>query len=109
MHRRSRPRAVLIAVLVLGRCLLATGANAQQLIIKSEYGLMAGTQAPPGLHAGMLGYCSWADDLKDRNGNEVPVETSLLQGALTIRYFWQFGGKFSTQGQGLLVQFAMPF
>ncbi|MGH9399582.1 MAG: transporter [Thermoanaerobaculia bacterium] len=38
----------------------------------------------------------------------VGPEFTTLQGALTIRYFWQFGGKFSTQGQGLYVQFAMP-
>lgn len=38
----------------------------------------------------------------------VGPEFTTLQGALTVRYFWQFGGKFSTQGQGLYVQFAMP-
>jgi hypothetical protein len=31
-----------------------------------------------------------------------------LQGALTLRYFWQFNGRFSTQGQNLYLQFAMP-
>jgi hypothetical protein len=35
-------------------------------------------------------------------------EFTTLQGALTIRYFWEFGGKASFQGQGLYVQFAMP-
>ena len=35
-------------------------------------------------------------------------EFATLQGALTIRYFWEFGGKASYQGQGLYVQFAMP-
>ncbi len=38
----------------------------------------------------------------------VGPDFTTLQGALTVRYFWQFGGKFSTQGQGLYVQFAMP-
>jgi len=40
--------------------------------------------------------------------NGVGPELTALQGALTIRYFWQFGGKFTTRGQGLYVQFAMP-
>jgi hypothetical protein len=35
-------------------------------------------------------------------------EFTTLQGALTFRYFWEFGGKASYQGQGLYVQFAMP-
>jgi hypothetical protein len=35
-------------------------------------------------------------------------EFTTLQGALTVRYFWEFGGKASYQGQGLYVQFAMP-
>ena len=35
-------------------------------------------------------------------------EFATLQGALIIRYFWEFGGKASYQGQGLYVQFAMP-
>jgi len=40
--------------------------------------------------------------------NGVGPEFTTLQGALTVRYFWQFGGKFTTRGQGLYVQFAMP-
>lgn len=36
-------------------------------------------------------------------------EFTTLQGALTIRYFWQFGGSFSTQGSGLYAQFVYPF
>jgi len=40
--------------------------------------------------------------------NGVGPEFQTLKGALTIRYFWQFGGKFTTRGQGLWVQFAMP-
>jgi hypothetical protein len=40
--------------------------------------------------------------------NGVGPEFATLKGALTIRYFWQFGGKFTTRGQGLWVQFAMP-
>jgi hypothetical protein len=40
--------------------------------------------------------------------NGVGPEFATLKGALTIRYFWQFGGKFTTRGQGLWVSFAMP-
>jgi hypothetical protein len=40
--------------------------------------------------------------------NAVGPELTTLQGALTVRYFWEFGGKFTTRGQGLYVQFAMP-
>jgi hypothetical protein len=40
--------------------------------------------------------------------NAVGAEITTLQGALTLRYFWQFGGKFTTRGHGLYVQFAMP-
>ncbi len=40
--------------------------------------------------------------------NGVGPEFTTLQGALTIRYFWDFGGKFTLRGQGAYVQFAMP-
>jgi hypothetical protein len=40
--------------------------------------------------------------------NAAGPEFTTLQGALTIRYFWEFGGQFTTRGQGLYVQFAMP-
>lgn len=69
---------------------------------------------------GVAGYAQW--QVTDTTGTDAPLiarlnktqiyavgpEFTTLQGALTIRYFWQFGGKFSTQGQGLYVQFAMP-
>jgi hypothetical protein len=70
--------------------------------------------------AGVAGYAQW--QVTDTTGTDAPLlarlnkttiygigpELTTLQGALTIRYFWQFGGKFSTQGQGLYLQFAMP-
>jgi hypothetical protein len=40
--------------------------------------------------------------------NAVGPEITALQGRLTLRYFWQFGGKFTTRGHGLYVQFSMP-
>jgi hypothetical protein len=70
--------------------------------------------------AGLVGYSQF--QVTDTTGVDAPLvarenksriysagpEFTTLQGALTVRYFWQFGGKFSTQGQGLYVQFAMP-
>jgi len=70
--------------------------------------------------AGVAGYGQW--QLSSTTGIDAPPimrankstiygvgpEFTTLKGALTIRYFWQYGGKFSTQGQGLYVQFAMP-
>ena len=53
-------------------------ARAQQLILKGEYGLKAGTQAPPGLYVGMLGGVSWSDELKGPNGNTVPSGNASL-------------------------------
>jgi hypothetical protein len=35
-------------------------------------------------------------------------EITTVQGALTIRCFWQFGGPFATQGRGLYAEFVFP-
>jgi hypothetical protein len=70
--------------------------------------------------AGIAGYGQW--QVTSTTGQDAPLimrenkttiygigpEITALKGALTVRYFWQYGGKFSTQGQGLYVQFAMP-
>ncbi|HTO75026.1 MAG TPA: transporter [Thermoanaerobaculia bacterium] len=73
MNRRSTTRRVLpVLAALLVTCQAARSAQAQQLILKGEYGLMAGTQAPPGLYAGLLGGISWADELRGPNGNKVP-------------------------------------
>jgi hypothetical protein len=69
---------------------------------------------------GVAGYGQW--QVSDTTGRDAPLparlnkteiygigpEFTTLQGALTFRYFWQFGGKFTTRGQGFFVQFAMP-
>ena len=52
-HRLVRP--LVTACLALALCAVAPQARAQQLIIKGMYGMMAGTQAPPGVYAGMFG------------------------------------------------------
>ena len=60
--------------------------------------------------------------MSDSTGADVPVilqnhkttiygvgpELTALEGALTVRYLWQYGGKTTVQGSGLYVQFAMP-
>jgi hypothetical protein len=70
--------------------------------------------------AGIAGYGQW--QVTSTTGADAPLlarlnkttiygigpELTALQGALTIRYFWQYGGKFSTQGQGLYVQLVLP-
>jgi hypothetical protein len=70
--------------------------------------------------AGVAGYAQW--QVTSTRGADVPdfvangkteiyalgPEFTTLQGALTIRYFWQFGGTFSTQGRGLYLQFVLP-
>ncbi len=69
---------------------------------------------------GLAGYAQW--QVTSTKGADAPLvarenkaqingvgpEFTTLQGALTVRYFWQFGGKFTTRGQGAYVQFAMP-
>jgi hypothetical protein len=69
---------------------------------------------------GIAGYAQW--QVTDTHGSDVPTvvasnksrvyglgpEFTTLQGALTIRYFWQFGGNFTTQGKNLYLQLVMP-
>lgn len=70
--------------------------------------------------AGISGYGQWqvtsttgvdAPDILKLNKSHIygiGPELTALQGALTIRYFWEYGGKATVQGQTLYVQFAMP-
>ena len=78
MNRRQSTRT--LAVLVFGFALgLAPGrAAAQQLIIKGEFGLKAGTQPPPGFYAGMFGAINWNDELRGPDGRSVPSEGGSL-------------------------------
>lgn len=69
---------------------------------------------------GAAGYAQWqvtsttgadAPEIVRDNKSQimgVGPEVSTLKGALVIRYLWQVGGKFTTRGPGLYVQFAMP-
>jgi hypothetical protein len=57
-------RKLLAGCIGLGLFALASAAGAQQLIIKGEFGMKAGTMPDPGLYAGMFGDIAWADEIK---------------------------------------------
>jgi hypothetical protein len=86
MIRRRFARALATLVFALGLAAYASDAKAQQLIIKGMYGMMSGTQAPPGVYAGAFGAVSWADTIKGPNGNsaEGPNLTQELFGPLVM-------------------------
>ena len=81
------------------------------------------TASPASMFSGWVGAAGYAQwQVTSTTGIDAPLlarenktqiagagpEFTTLQGALTVRYFWQFGGKFTTRGQGAYVQFAMP-
>ena len=74
MNGRPFPRLLAALALGLALGLAASAASAQQLILKGEFGMMAGTMAPPGLYAGAIGAINWSDTLKGPDGNSVPSE-----------------------------------
>jgi len=83
---------------VAGLFALTGSAGAQQLIIKGMYGMMAGTQAPPGLYAGAFGAVSWADQIRGPNGNSLngPTLTQEIFGPLVsyVSDFKILGGNY---------------
>ena len=96
-HRLVRPLVTACLALALGA--VAPHARAQQLIIKGMYGMMSGTQAPPGVYAGMFGAVDWANEIKGPNGNAVkgPDLTQELFGPLVqwVSCFKILGGNYS--------------
>jgi hypothetical protein len=86
MIGRRIARALTTLSLALGIGAAASQAHAQQLIIKGMYGMMSGTQAPPGVYAGMFGAVSFADQIKGPNGNSVegPELTQEMFGPLVM-------------------------
>jgi hypothetical protein len=105
MKCRSRARNVVL--LGLSLVLFTARAEAQQIIGKGEFGMMGGTMAPPGLYVGAFGLFSWQDELRDRNGNELPVDLELNQQAFGPLIMWVtdlciLGGNYSAT-------FAAPF
>jgi hypothetical protein len=71
-------RKLLAGFFALGFLALGASAGAQQLIIKGMYGMMSGTQAPPGLYMGMFGAIDWSDEVRGPNGNTPPVKGPTL-------------------------------
>jgi len=86
MNRRSGRRLLSILAILLATTLATRDARAQQLILKGEYGMMAGTTPPPGLYAGMFGSFDWADELKTPAGNTIhgPKLTQEVFGPLVM-------------------------
>ena len=70
---------------------------------------------------GLAGYAQWK--LTDDEGTDIPPlllgkkdrifglgpNLVLLRGALTIRYFFEFGGRSTLEGNNLIVALAFPF
>src|SRR4029077_4278565 len=71
MFKHRLIRLLATACLGLALCAVAPHARAQQLIIKGMWGMMAGTQPPPGVYAGMFGSINWSDEIRGPNGNAV--------------------------------------
>jgi len=78
MDNRSFARYLPVLTLGLALGLAPGNATAQQLLIKGEFGLKAGTQAPPGLYVGMFGAINWNDQLKGPDGRSVPSQDGSL-------------------------------
>ena len=72
MTGESTKRFLIALALGVVLFVAAHDGNAQQLILKGEYGMKAGTQPPPGLYVGILGGINLSDELKGPNGNNVP-------------------------------------
>jgi hypothetical protein len=68
-HMPIRWRVVLAALFAAG----ATSASAQQNIIPGTVGLKDGTQAPPGIYAGVFGYGYNSGTVFTRNGTGLPI------------------------------------
>ena len=88
-------------------------------ILSLEGGL--GKTFPSATSIGLSGYAQWK--LTDDTGADIPLllqgqkdrifglgpEFGLLQGGLTIRYFFEFGGRTTLEGNNLVIALALPF
>jgi hypothetical protein len=107
-------RKLLAGLLAFGFMAFAASAGAQQLIIKGMYGMMAGTQAPPGMYVGMFGAINWEDEIKGPNGNSLrsgPEVRPEIFGPL-IQYVSTFkilGGNYSAVVAIPFANFALDF
>jgi hypothetical protein len=78
VSKRNVLRVVVFLSLGLTMIVVARKGSAQQLIMKGEFGMKAGAQAPPGFYAGMFGAINWNDELKGPDGRSVPSEGGSL-------------------------------
>ena len=95
-----------LSILILGAALASARAEAQQLILKGEFGLKGGTLGPPGLYSGMIGDIAWADELKTEKGNTIegPNLTQELFGPLVM-----YVSEFKIFGANYGALMAIPF
>lgn len=99
-------RKFLAGIFALCLLALAGSAGAQQLIIKGEFGMKAGTMPPPGLYAGMFGNISWDDEIKTGSGDTIhgPKLTQELFGPLI-----NWVSPYKILGANYAMMFAVPF
>ena len=92
--------------------------------LRGDYGLMAGSQPPPGIWVGLLYPNVDIDKLRDRDGNDIPSNLDLdyhaiapylwwvskrtYYGSVTLRYYWDFGVESNAESQTFLFNFTMP-
>ena len=83
--------------------------QAQQLILKGEFGMKAGVMPPPGLYAGMFGWGNFADELvgPDKNSIKGPELDQYAFGPLVqyVSNLCIFGANY---GALVAVPFAKP-
>jgi len=78
------------ALAVLAVALAATAGHAQLNghNLRGDYGLMAGSQPPPGIWVGLLYPNIDIDKLRDRDGNEIPSNLDLDYQAIAPYLWW---------------------
>lgn len=102
MKWSSPPRIVRPLVAATLILLSPVGVHAQQIILKGEYGLLAGVTPPPGLYVGALGVFSWQDELKNADGTTTRSEAGFNEVGFAPLISWVskyklFGGTYSAQ------------
>jgi hypothetical protein len=99
-----KPRAM--SLLLVAMLLGTTPVIAQQAILKGQYGMMAGSMAPPGFYAGAFAGYYTTDELKTADGIGVsgPALNSWVFGP-----FVSYVSKFKILGGNYNAIFAVPF
>ncbi len=107
MDKRSFVHFLPVLSLGLALGLAPSEATAQQLIIKGEYGLKAGTQPPPGLYAGLFSGINWNDEFLTQKGNTLPSAGHVDQYIVGALVSWVTDFKILGGNYGVLL--AVPF